>query len=121
MTVRAVGNIGPAFEEDEAACAAWGIRMAAHRRGRGGFVDDIKSTLQADKVMPFEAVLFRELRQGFGALARAAHELFLGGWSVANATVHFQALLDGVELWATLAGDSDDNFGHSPPEVFARL
>ena len=105
--------------------------MPALGRRRRGFVNHVEATLQADKIMPLQVILFRDLHKRFGALPRTAHELFLGRGGVANATVYFEAnefelgtgrktggenfqgLLDSFELRAAFTANGDDDFGHS--------
>src|SRR5215472_18441484 len=89
--MRAVGDVSTAFEEDPAAPIARGIGMAAFWCRRGGFVDNVQATLEADKVMPLQAVLCRDLRERFGTLARATHKLFLRGRRMTYSTIHFEA------------------------------
>src|SRR5437762_14195779 len=95
------------------------------------FVDYIEAAFHPDEVVPLQPVLLRDLRECFGALARAPHQLFLGRGGMAYAAVHFethqfefggwrkrgrenfQGLFDCVELGTALAADDDDDFGHS--------
>ena len=41
-------------------------------------MNHVEATFEADKVIPLQIILPRDLREGFRALPRTAHELFLG-------------------------------------------
>ncbi len=51
--------------------------MAPCWKERGSLVDYVETAFQTKEVVPLQTVLLSDLREGFGALARTAHEFFL--------------------------------------------
>ena len=58
-------------------------RIVARRARR--FFDNVEAAFQADKKLPREICVARDLQQGFGAIAGAGHRIGSGEWGFADA------------------------------------
>lgn len=114
-TLRAVGNVSPAFQED----AALSIVL-----------QNLEAAFEAHKIAPRFASFARDLNQRFGALARSTHQLFVRRRRGAHTALDFhsdnfeiairnefcresvQGVRNGPELRLASAADGDDDFLH---------
>src|SRR5690348_3869008 len=92
----AVSSIGPIFKE----CAA----KAANR-------DDVEAAFQADEILPRNIFLAGFFREGFGAIARAGHDVGTSERRMADAAFGFDA--DDFKLRVGVKGGAED--GNSFP------
>ena len=95
MSAQAVGDVGPAFEEDSANTI---------------FDGDIQAAFETDAVVGALIGIGEHFVQRFGSLARALHQFLAGGWRVADAAFDFVALNFEGSVRGKLEGKAGGSF-----------